>query len=71
MNDPEQPQGPPLVDRGAAFFNRLSDALVKFLAQGRIYYGWYIVAVVLLVGISRVGFSGSFFGIFSFRDALF
>ena len=28
------------------------------------YYGWYIVAVVVMVGIPRVGFNGQFFGIF-------
>ena len=34
------------------------------LARGRVYYGWYIVAVVVMVFIPRVGFNGQFFGIF-------
>ena len=34
------------------------------LARGRVYYGWYIVGVVLASGIPRVGLNGSFFGIF-------
>ena len=42
----------------------MSDRLVGRLARGRVYYGWYIVGVVLAAGIPRVGFNGSFFGIF-------
>jgi sugar phosphate permease len=42
----------------------MSDKLVKRLAAGRLYYGWYIVGVVLATGIPRVGLNGSFFGIF-------
>lgn len=40
------------------------ERLVGRLARGRIYYGWYIVGVVLAGGIPRVGLNGSFFGIF-------
>ena len=42
----------------------MSDRLVRRLANGRVYYGWYIVGVVLATGIPRVGLNGSFFGIF-------
>lgn len=42
----------------------MSERLVGRLAKGRVYYGWYIVAVVLAGGIPRVGLNGSFFGIF-------
>jgi MFS transporter, OFA family, oxalate/formate antiporter len=42
----------------------LSERLVGRLAKGRVYYGWYIVGVVLAGGIPRVGLNGSFFGIF-------
>jgi MFS family permease len=42
----------------------MSDRLVQRLARGRVYYGWYIVGVVLATGIPRVGLNGSFFGIF-------
>lgn len=42
----------------------MSDRLVQRLANGRVYYGWYIVGVVLATGIPRVGLNGSFFGIF-------
>jgi len=42
----------------------LSERLVSRLARGRVYYGWYIVAVVLAGGIPRTGLNGSFFGIF-------
>jgi len=34
------------------------------LAKGRVYYGWYIVAAVLVSGVPRVGLNGHFFGIF-------
>ena len=42
----------------------MSDRLVGRLAKGRVYYGWYIVGVVLASGIPRVGLNGHFFGIF-------
>ncbi|MDA0797663.1 MAG: MFS transporter [Chloroflexi bacterium] len=42
----------------------MSGRLVSRLARGRVYYGWYIVAVVLAGGIPRTGLNGSFFGIF-------
>jgi OFA family oxalate/formate antiporter-like MFS transporter len=42
----------------------MRDRLVRRLANGRVYYGWYIVGVVLATGIPRVGLNGSFFGIF-------
>ena len=42
----------------------LSDRIVGRLAKGRVYYGWYIVGVVLVSGIPRVGLNGHFFGIF-------
>ena len=42
----------------------MSERLVTTLARGRIYYGWFIVGVVLSGGIPRVGLNGSFFGIF-------
>ena len=42
----------------------MSDRLVQRLVNGRVYYGWYIVGVVLATGIPRVGLNGSFFGIF-------
>ena len=42
----------------------MSERLVRRLAAGRLYYGWYIVGVVLATGIPRVGLNGSFFGIF-------
>jgi len=42
----------------------LSERLIGRLAQGRVYYGWYIVGAVLAGGIPRVGLNGSFFGIF-------
>ncbi|MDA1036497.1 MAG: MFS transporter, partial [Chloroflexi bacterium] len=42
----------------------MSDRLVGRLARGRVYYGWYIVGVVLTSGIPRVGLNGHFFGIF-------
>jgi MFS family permease len=42
----------------------LSERLVGRLAKGRVYYGWYIVGVVLAGGIPRTGLNGSFFGIF-------
>ena len=64
MSEPKQPPDPPSVDREAFFVRRMSDALVERLARGRVYYGWYIVAVVVMVGIPRVGFNGQFFGIF-------
>ena len=64
MSQPKQPPDVPRVDRGAFFLSRMSDALVERLARGRLYYGWYIVAVVVMVGIPRVGFNGQFFGIF-------
>ncbi len=64
MSDPNRPHGAPTRDRGAFIFSRMNDALVERLARGRVYYGWYIVAVILMVGIPRVGFNGSFFGIF-------
>ena len=42
----------------------MSERLVGRLARGRVYYGWYIVGVVLAGGIPRTGLNGSFFGIF-------
>lgn len=42
----------------------MSERLVSRLARGRLYYGWYIVGVVLAGGIPRTGLNGSFFGIF-------
>jgi hypothetical protein len=42
----------------------LTDQIVSRLARGRVYYGWFIVGVVLSGGIPRVGLNGSFFGIF-------
>ena len=42
----------------------MSERLVGRLAKRRVYYGWYIVGVVLAGGIPRVGLNGSFFGIF-------
>ena len=42
----------------------MSERLVRRLTAGRLYYGWYIVGVVLATGIPRVGLNGSFFGIF-------
>lgn len=42
----------------------MNERLVGWLAQGRVYYGWYIVGTVLAGGIPRVGLNGSFFGIF-------
>ena len=42
----------------------MSERLIGRLAQGRVYYGWYIVGAVLAGGIPRVGLNGSFFGIF-------
>lgn len=42
----------------------MSDRIVARLAAGRLYYGWFIVGVVLSGGIPRVGLNGSFFGIF-------
>ena len=42
----------------------MSDRIVRRLAAGRVYYGWYIVGVVLATGIPRVGLNGWFFGIF-------
>ena len=64
MSEPKQSPAPPSVDREGFVFSRMSDALVERLARGRVYYGWYIVAVVVMVGIPRVGFNGQFFGIF-------
>jgi MFS family permease len=40
------------------------DRLVIRLARGRLYYGWFIVGVVLSGSIPRTGLNGSFFGIF-------
>ena len=34
------------------------------LARGRVYYGWYMVSVVFIVSVVRIGFNGPFFGIF-------
>jgi OFA family oxalate/formate antiporter-like MFS transporter len=42
----------------------MTDRLVNRLARGRLYYGWFIVGVVLSGGIPRTGLNGSFFGIF-------
>ena len=42
----------------------MTDQIVSRLARGRVYYGWFIVGVVLSGGIPRVGLNGSFFGIF-------
>lgn len=64
MNEPKKSPDPPSMERRAIFVNRMSDAIVERLARGPVYYGWYIVAVVVMVGIPRVGFNGQFFGIF-------
>lgn len=42
----------------------MTQQIVARLARGRVYYGWFIVGVVLSGGIPRVGLNGSFFGIF-------
>lgn len=57
------PREPPTA-HGASFLAHPSDALVQRLARSRLYYGWYIVAVVFVMGIPTVGFNGPFFGIF-------
>lgn len=64
MSDHRQPHDASEATRGVSFFSRYNNALVERLARGPIYYGWYIVAVVLLIGIPRVGLNGHFFGIF-------
>ena len=51
MSEPKQSPDPPSVDREGFVFSRMSDALVERLARGRVYYGWYIVAVVVMVGL--------------------
>ncbi len=63
MKRPSQ-QGAPPAAREAFFLARFPDALVKRLAHGRIYYGWYIVSVVFAIEITTVGFNGPFFSLF-------
>ena len=42
----------------------MTQQIVARLARGRVYYGWFIVGVVLSGGSPRVGLNGSVFGIF-------
>ena len=44
--------------------SRVNDSIVRRMAVGRLYYGWYMVAVVFMLTLVRVGFNGHFFGIF-------
>jgi len=44
--------------------SHVSDSIVQRIAVGRLYYGWYMVAVVFMLTLVRVGFNGHFFGIF-------
>ena len=64
MSKSKQPHGAPPAGRGAFFVPRMADALVERLARGRVYYGWYMVSVVFIVSVVRIGFNGPFFGIF-------
>ena len=64
MSESKQPHGVPPAGRGAFFVPRMADALVERLARGRVYYGWYMVSVVFIVSVVRIGFNGPFFGIF-------
>lgn len=64
MNESEQGRATPPIARQSFLPFRIADSLVTHLAQGRIYYGWYIVAAVFVVEITTVGFNGPFFSLF-------
>ncbi len=64
MSKSEQDYATPPVARQSFFLNRIVDSLVARLSRGRIYYGWYIVAVVFAIEILTVGFQGPFFSMF-------